>query len=175
MPLLVIQRGPNAGKEFPLDGDALIIGRQPDCAIWLESTAVSRQHAQIVRLEDAYFIEDLGSSNGTYVNGRRIHERSLLTEEDALQIGPYALAVHPDPSPPPVDVPDEGLIIREQVSATLTNHTLYNQNPAQKLQVVLEISQLLARTLEVEPLLDKLLDQLLRLFPQADRAMVLLS
>jgi pSer/pThr/pTyr-binding forkhead associated (FHA) protein len=57
MPLLVIQRGPNAGKEFPLDGDALIIGRQPDCAIWLESTAVSRQHAQIVRLEDAYFIE----------------------------------------------------------------------------------------------------------------------
>src|SRR5207249_3318659 len=85
------------------------------------------------------------------------------------------LAVQPDPRPPPVDVPDEGLIIREQVNATLTNHTLYNQNPSQKLQVVLEISQLLARTLQVEPLLDKLLDQLLRLFPQADRAMVLLS
>lgn len=175
MPLLVIQRGPNAGKEFPLDGDALIIGRQPDCAIWLESTAVSRQHAQVVCRDSQYFVEDLGSSNGTYLNGKRIEERASFTEEDTLQIGPYAFALRPDAPPPPAEAADEGLVIREQVNATPTNQSLYNQNPAHKLQVVLEISQHLARTLEVEPLLDKLLDQLLRLFPQADRAIVLLS
>ncbi|MGH7222925.1 MAG: PP2C family protein-serine/threonine phosphatase, partial [Gemmataceae bacterium] len=69
-------------------------------------------------------------------------------------------------------LPDQ--IIRAQVSAAPSNHTLYNQNPAHKLQVVLEIAQHLGRTLEMEPLLGRLLEHLLRLFPQADRGMVLL-
>jgi serine phosphatase RsbU (regulator of sigma subunit) len=67
------------------------------------------------------------------------------------------------------------MVIRTQVSVTPTNLTLYSQNPGLKLQVVLEIAQHLARTLEMETLLGKLLDNLFRLFPQADRGMVLLE
>src|SRR5205823_8008891 len=69
----------------------------------------------------------------------------------------------------------EAQVIRARVDAQLSNHTLFNQNPAQKLQVVLQIAQDLGQTLDLDPLLNRLLGHLFRLFPQADRAMVLLS
>ncbi len=169
---LVTLQGPNAGRQFRLEEGPSLIGRQPEAAVHLDSLAVSRQHARVLQDDGAYFVEDLGSSNGTYLNGRPIDRRMPLTENDTLQIGPYVLALRPQPAPAPKSDPDQ--VIRTRVAATPSNHTLYLQNPAYKLQVVLEIAQTLARTLELEPLLSKLLDHLLRLFPQADRGLVLL-
>ena len=65
-------------------------------------------------------------------------------------------------------------MVRETVSATSVNEKLFAEDPAAKLQVVLDIAQQLARTLEIDPLLDKLLEQLMKLLPQADRIMVIL-
>src|SRR5207302_8144295 len=65
-------------------------------------------------------------------------------------------------------------VVRSQVNALSSNSSLYAQNAAYKLQVFVEIAQSLGRILEVKPLLDKLLEQLFRLFPQADRGMVVL-
>ncbi|HXG09978.1 MAG TPA: SpoIIE family protein phosphatase [Gemmataceae bacterium] len=172
MTRLITLQGPSSGQQFPLAEGTTIIGRQPDSAIYLESLAVSRQHAQVTLRQGVCTIEDLGSSNGTYLNGKLIPPRTPqpLTEQDMLQIGPYVLALRRDTEPPPSGPHPH---IRAEVSVLLSNQTLYTQNPAHKLQVVLEISQHLARTLEEGPLLDKLLDQLLVLFPQADRAMVI--
>jgi sigma-B regulation protein RsbU (phosphoserine phosphatase) len=174
MASLLTIKGPNPGQRFALRGDSLLIGRQEDAAIYLDSLAVSRQHARILCHGGEYFIEDIGSSNGTFVNGRRISAPTPLGERDALQIGPYILHLKADPPPPPSSPPLPDQIIRAQVSATTSNHTLFSQNPAYKLQVVLEIAQHLRRTLEMEALLGRLLEHLLRLFPQADRGMVLL-
>src|SRR5262249_51370642 len=66
------------------------------------------------------------------------------------------------------------LVVRDQVAADRANPTLYAHNPGQKLQAVLELAEHLGRTLEVQPLLDTLLEHLLRLFPRADRGMVVL-
>jgi sigma-B regulation protein RsbU (phosphoserine phosphatase) len=174
MTSLVTIKGPIPGQRFALHGDSALIGRQEDAAIYLDSLAVSRQHARIHCHGGEYFIEDIGSSNGTFVNGRRISGPTLLTERDALQIGPYVLTLRADPPSSPSAPPLPDQIIRAQISATPSNHTLFSQNPAHKLQVVLEIAQHLGRTLEMEPLLNRLLEHLLRLFPQADRGMVLL-
>src|SRR5262245_49702992 len=171
MATLITLQGPNAGRPFPLDPDRSLIGRRPDSTVFLESLAVSREHAQLLCQDDAYFVEDIGSSNGTFVNGKRIHGRVPLTEADALQIGPYVFALRPDPN---LRATDSDPVIRNQVNVVPSNLTLYAQNPALKLQVVLEIAQHLARTLETDVLLGKLLEQLFRLFPQADRGMVLL-
>jgi sigma-B regulation protein RsbU (phosphoserine phosphatase) len=174
MASLVTIKGPNPGQRFALTGDSMLIGRQEDAAIVLESLAVSRQHARILCHGGEYFVEDVGSSNGTFVNGRRINGPTRLTEGDALQIGPYVLNLRADPPAPPDPLPLPDQIIRAQISAAPSSATLLSQNPAYKLQVVLEIAQHLGRTLEMGPLLGRLLDHLLRLFPQADRGMVLL-
>jgi serine phosphatase RsbU (regulator of sigma subunit) len=170
MATLVTVKGPNAGQRYSLNGDGSLVGRQPDAAVYLESLAVSRQHARIGCHEGAWYVEDVGSSNGTYVNGKRVFGRTPLGERDVLQIGPYVLSLQTDRPPPPENEP----IIRAQVNVLSSNHTLFSQNPAHKLQVVLEIAQHLGRTLETEALLGRLLDQLLRLFPQADRGLVVL-
>ena len=174
MTSLVAIKGPIPGQRFALLGDSALIGRQEDAAIYLDSLAVSRQHARIHCHGGEYFIEDIGSSNGTFVNGRRISSPTPLTERDALQIGPYVLGLRADPPTSPSTPPLPDQVIRAQISAAPSNHTLFSQNPAHKLQVVLEIAQHLGRTLEMEPLLNRLLEHLLRLFPQADRGMVLL-
>jgi serine phosphatase RsbU (regulator of sigma subunit)/pSer/pThr/pTyr-binding forkhead associated (FHA) protein len=170
MATLITVQGPESGRQFSLAAGPTILGRQMDCTICLDAKAVSRQHAQILLEDGAYFVEDMGSSNGTFVNGSRITGRVPLTENDTLQIGPYLFTLR---LPPPPEN-QEDMIIKEQVSAVLSNVTLFRQDPGQKLQVILEISQNLSRTLELEPLLDKLLDQLFGLFRQADRGIVLL-
>ncbi len=174
MASLVTSKGPNPGQRFTLLRDSLLIGRQEDADIYLESLAVSRQHARIFCHDEEYFVEDVGSSNGTFINGRRISGPTPLTEHDALQIGPYILHLRADPPPAPTPLPVPDQIVRAEISAATSNLTLFSQNPAHKLQVVLEIAQHLGRTLEMEPLLSRLLEHLLRLFPQADRGMVLL-
>ncbi len=76
MPALITTKGPNPGQRYELGQDVTAIGREPDAEIFLESLAVSRKHAQIVRRDGALFVEDTGSSNGTWLNGTRISGRT---------------------------------------------------------------------------------------------------
>ncbi len=173
MAILITLQGPDAGRKFPLDGPSTLVGRQFDSSICLAGAAVSRHHAQIHQRDNDFYVEDLGSSNGTYLNGKRLPPNipAVLTERDNLQIGPYVFALRPSPT---VASTESNLVVKHQVSATTLSESVYGHDPGTKLQVVLEIAQHLARTLELEPLLDTLLEDLIRLFPQADRAMVLL-
>src|SRR5262245_28065505 len=172
MAILITLQGPEVGRFFPLhETGSTSIGRQFDCAICLESPAVSRSHAHIIGENGRYFIEDLGSSNGSFLNGERLKQRKQLTENDTLQIGPYQLALRPQP---PAALAPSDPIVRAQVNALSSSQSFFSNNPAQKLQVLLEISRSLGRTLEVKPLLGKLLEQLFRLFAQADRGSVIL-
>ena len=89
-PLLVVIRGTNAGSRFALDPEVTTIGRHPESTVFLDDVTVSRRHAEI-RLEGThYLVSDVGSLNGTYLNGDRVdvHE---LAEGDQLQVGKYRL------------------------------------------------------------------------------------
>jgi FHA domain len=90
-PALVVRSGGGmAGQAFqPGDGRTLI-GRSPDCEIFLDDVTVSRRHAELQREGDTFTIRDLGSLNGTYVNRRRI-ESTVLEDDDEVQIGKYRL------------------------------------------------------------------------------------
>ena len=91
-PTLVIRAGGGrAGETFVLDKDRLTVGRRPESDIFLDDVTVSRDHAILVRRNDDYYLDDLGSLNGTYVNRSRI-ESHRLTHGDELQIGKYKLA-----------------------------------------------------------------------------------
>jgi pSer/pThr/pTyr-binding forkhead associated (FHA) protein len=91
--LLVVQRGPNAGSKFLIDKDVTTAGRHPESDIFLDDVTVSRRHAEFVRRDGNFFVKDVGSLNGTYVNRQRVEEAELATG-DELQIGKFKLTFY---------------------------------------------------------------------------------
>jgi serine phosphatase RsbU (regulator of sigma subunit)/pSer/pThr/pTyr-binding forkhead associated (FHA) protein len=176
MAKLVIQVGPDGevGQEFQLTGACTVIGRQPDVGVCLPPKAVSRQHAQILYHDGNYQVEDLDSANGTFLNGNRLVARhpTPLNGRDHLQIGPYDLTLVLESTP---RTSGDSWVIKDEISLVTDRESVYARAPAQTLQVILEISQHLARTLDLDELLAKLFEQLMKLFPQADRCLLLLS
>lgn len=89
--LLLVKRGPNAGSTFLLVEEATSIGRSPDTDVFLDDVTVSRTHAVFERRDDgSWFVRDLGSLNGTYVNGEQVDETKLTTG-DEVQVGKFKL------------------------------------------------------------------------------------
>ena len=84
--------GPTMGCRYPLSERLLLIGRGDDCDIRLCDHSVSRKHARIEPEDDGYFVSDQQSTNGTFVNGRRIAEM-VLSDEDRITIGGAELTV----------------------------------------------------------------------------------
>ncbi len=85
--LKVVQPPANAGRSYDLD-DELTIGRSPGCGVATpEDIYTSTLHARLFRHNDQLWVEDLGSTNGTYVNSERISKAVRLGKGDMLQIG----------------------------------------------------------------------------------------
>ena len=78
MPRLKMLRGPMPGDEFELDEALMTIGRGRKNQIIIQDNEVSRTHCRLVRVLDDYEIHDLGSTNGTFVNGERLHENETF-------------------------------------------------------------------------------------------------
>ena len=83
---LIVRAGGLMGQQFPL-GPMVSLGRNPDNAIHLDDQQVSRHHAQIIAENGRYFLEDLGSSNGTLVNGQRLSQKTMIKIGDQITIG----------------------------------------------------------------------------------------
>lgn len=85
-PALVLLIEGKRRREWELPGETLI-GRAPECSVCLDDEFVSNLHAKIYRVEGRYYVEDLGSTNGTYVNGRRINYPTELRAGDRIKVG----------------------------------------------------------------------------------------
>jgi hypothetical protein len=83
---LRVIKGPAKNRIIYLAEPAALIGRDPDCEIQLLDHTVSRRHARVVFQNEEFILEDLDSTNGTYVNGIRI-VRCILRQNDAIHIG----------------------------------------------------------------------------------------
>jgi DNA-binding response OmpR family regulator len=88
VPLLMIQDGPLAGREFRLDREAMTLGRGEECDFVVPDRQISRVHMRIRREATGYVLEDLGSKNGTFVNGRQVQSGApeLLQDGDEIQL-----------------------------------------------------------------------------------------
>lgn len=89
---LHVVAGPEAGRRFAVAGGA-VLGRLPECDISLDDPSVSRRHARVGRQDGVWFVEDLGSTNGTRI-GERSVTRGELTGGDELRLGNVRLVFH---------------------------------------------------------------------------------
>lgn len=89
-PMLIAYEGDQEGQRWTLDQIPAVIGRSSECDIVLPKRQISRRHAQIEQDDDGYLLRDLGSKNGTYVNGDRVRgEPYRLQDGDEIQIALY--------------------------------------------------------------------------------------
>jgi hypothetical protein len=92
---LIVVQGKPEGKIIPLVGPKFKIGRGETCHLRPGSEQVSREHAEFSLTEDTVSVQDLGSRNGTLVNGKAITESVILKDKDLVQVGPltFSLAI----------------------------------------------------------------------------------
>jgi sigma-B regulation protein RsbU (phosphoserine phosphatase) len=186
MPTLVLMQA-GVATPYPITGHEAVIGRHPDCDIQLDSNMVSRRHARVFIEAGRLFVEDLGSGNGTYVNGGRVIGPTLLKHGDRLKVGPVLLQFEDEATARTSrDTPQQttfrldiagGARDTATITSALPNQSgfgLLDVRPEAKLKSVIEISRRLAATADLNSLLPTLLDTLFEIFPTADRGVVLL-
>jgi pSer/pThr/pTyr-binding forkhead associated (FHA) protein len=88
---VAIVEGANAGESVPLDQASILIGRGTDAAIRLDDDYVSTRHARIASSGDQWFVEDLGSTNGTYIGSHRLTQPTTLQLGSKVRIGKTTL------------------------------------------------------------------------------------
>ncbi|MCA8986108.1 MAG: SpoIIE family protein phosphatase [Planctomycetaceae bacterium] len=188
MPKLVILQGGKANS-FELPQTDVVIGRLPECDLQLDSNMVSRKHARVFREGSKIKIEDLGSGNGTFLNGKKLEGTSPLAHGDRLKLGPILVRFEDDahsktePEAKTFGGGEFGVELAGEddsgtIMGTVDNTSgfgLLDVRPEAKLKAVIEISRALAGTVDLESLLPKILDTLFSIFPHADRGCILLK
>ncbi|MBI3406796.1 MAG: SpoIIE family protein phosphatase [Planctomycetes bacterium] len=184
MALLNFLKGANQGTTMELKGERIVLGRNQDCDVVLNVPAVSREHAVIRRINDKFYIEDMKSRNGTFVNSKEVTTRTLLKDNDRIKICDNQLAFFENapkaPLPPEMRRGDEAEEEEEQsstVEATLPGDSkqILEAQPAEKLAMIMEIGAELSQTFNLDELLPKIVDRLFHVFRQADRGFIILQ
>ena len=89
---LIVASGHQAGTRYAITSEVVTVGRHPDSDIFLDDITVSRHHVELAANATGYSIKDVGSLNGTYLNGERLEDNEAsLTNGDELQIGKFKL------------------------------------------------------------------------------------
>lgn len=184
----VLSTGSSAGQRFTLTAARVVIGRHPGCGLVLDASAVSRQHAVVTAEADGHAIEDLGSRNGTFVNGERLESRRRLADGDTVTICEVRLIYHAGSgrladgfvdgmgtSEEIIDEAADQSVIMSQVDLRQRiDEAQAAVNAEAKLKAVLGISRAIAGSLSINDVLPRLLEGIFTVFPKADRGFVLL-
>ena len=193
MAFLHIVAGPLEGTRFPVSSQRAetIIGRDGTCDIVLPFGTVSRRHARLIRDDEGCQVEDLGSINGTFLNGHRLQGRAKLRHGDRINIYHIALtfdgdepvpAGHPGadsaiadrslPAPPDAAEPAEETCILGHVADT--DPEMPSRIEQLQLRSITQINRRLGGSFDLDQVLPRVLDLLFEAFPQAATGQILL-
>lgn len=173
--------------------ETAIIGRHPECDVILTVGAVSRHHAKIFQTDAGYFLEDLQSRNGTFVNGKLVTNTHRLEEGDRIRICEVELSFHLD-SPPAFTPSSEMTFDGTQFGIMMVDDPVSSDDDSSsridirrsgetsriaatseaKLAALLKITRNLGQALSLDDVLPKVLATLFEIFGQADRGFVVL-
>lgn len=187
MAKLNIQHGSQTGREFSFD-ETVLIGRGSKADLSLDDPTISRRHAEISRVGPDWYVSDLGSGNGTFVNDRRISEPTLLRDGTELTFGTVVAEFQHDQR---VARPaDQGTSVRLVDTSVDESEVLDTMGPGEhdaehdeaaasavsrRLRFLSDFSKVIGETLDEETLMAFALDEIFELMPQAERAFVMLQ
>ena len=91
----MLTTGPLTGTSLPLRDAGVLIGRNPECALVLDDEFASGRHARILRAEDGWYVEDLGSTNGTYLDRSKVTTAVRVPLSTPIRIGKTVIELRP--------------------------------------------------------------------------------
>lgn len=199
MATITIVNGANAGRSYELGDREMVVGRDAMCDIVVPVRTISRRHARIGRDKAGYYVEDLDSVNGTYVNGRKLEGRTRLEHQDRIRISQNVFQFFESAGDDQTVMLDAAALKKETGSGTGSDVAAADEseldsrmrrilstldagssadvaaevNPLAKLRAVLEITKSLGSSLELDDVLPRILESLFRIFPQTDHGYIL--
>ncbi|MEW6667971.1 MAG: FHA domain-containing protein [Thermodesulfobacteriota bacterium] len=173
---LYVVHGIGEGECFELEGDTAHIGRSPNNDIQIDEGSISRRHVKIVRSGDRYYVEDLNSTNGTFVNNQPINPGEQVEVEEGL---PVAIGKILFSLGKPFDGNIEDIQDWVDFSKDLieTGRVLQKDKPTKikrELDLIFRTTELLKQSMGLEKLLGEALDCLFSYFKTLDRGVILL-
>jgi phosphoserine phosphatase RsbU/P len=190
MSLLVVESGPERGRQYPISESPLLIGRHPECHIVLELSSVSRYHAEVFQEGKQVFVKDRKSRNKTFLNNEPIEGTVPLRSGDQIRICEVAFRFRGEDqiaTQPLSKERSSGGVFSLEADESETGSTIMKldispggvapvaASPEAKLAALLEINRSIAKALALDDVLPKVLDGLFRIFIQADRGFIVLK
>jgi len=182
--ILTIIRGPDQGKRFDLpDDEPQLIGRSSE-ALPLTDQTMSRRHAELTPDDGRWYIHDLQSNNGTFVNGTRVAEQRMLQPGDQIRTGNTLIMFGRDETKPkkkpPIKIakPAAMDITVEKTAASNDDSVIMSvsepsEAAQQNLKVLFHLTELIGTVVEKDQLLESVMDVIFEYF-RADRGFILL-
>jgi len=177
MTKLHIIHGPGKGHAFELESDITYVGRSSENEIQIKDNSVSRKHLKIIRKDEKFFIEDLKSTNDTFVDGEFIVPGKEVEIKEGLPIAIGKVLVSIGES-----APDDGVTI--QSSEEFANefvktglYTAYKDRPmttSKNLELIYKVANVLMQSLNITELFEKIMDYLFDFLKRIDRGAILL-
>ncbi len=166
MMVLRVKQGRGEGKTFPLVKESVLVGRDHSCDVVINDEAASRKHAEIFRVGEMYFVRDLGSRNGTFVNERKVEEELLRTGM-RIRIGTTVLvfedeqaaAAREEEPSRQVKFEDEDVKMETTGVIPLEKLGLTASTPRRGFEILFDIAREVSTESKVEILLDKVADE----------------
>ena len=165
--------GPEAGRLYEFGETEIVIGRDHNCYLVLDKPEISRKHASVYFQDDRHWLKRSGR-NLTHLNGLDVEKDTPVALADGDQIGICDWLMEFRCALPLADneAAGDSSSISSSLDACLDAESVTQINPAEKLRVMLRISEALGRTLDTQALLTNMIDGLLEIFPRADQALV---
>jgi serine phosphatase RsbU (regulator of sigma subunit) len=193
----------DGGNRFDLTESETTLGRHPDCTIVVEAGAVSRYHAKVTADGADFLVEDSGSRNGTFLNGKVLSQPEKLKSGDRIRVSDVEFIFHSDEIPefarPETEMTFDGSNFGIQMVDSDTgdfpgvglvppsgNHSQVefrssidglkiSATPEAKLQALMQINRELTGALGVDEVLPQVLESLFKIFPAADRGFIVMK
>jgi len=178
MPLLYILSGPSAGDTYEVKDGTTLVGRGPDNDLQIIEQSISRKHARLILSGERLLIEDMGSQNGTQLNGHPVgsYYQVEVKEGDFISLGSVLLSLGKPYA-------EDGMVTQYSISLKErpeepAKHLLHKDRritDREKLETIYEVSTLLMQSLDIDEIGEKILDSVFSCIKSIDNAALLLA